>query len=243
MNVIKIGIVDDLLSDRLLLINKIRSYMEVHGLIYHCYEYESAEDFLKNYRSMDFDIVFMDIYMKELSGIDAAAELRSYDRDCKLVFLTTSQEHIWQAVSFGICHYITKPIDDDNFQLAMKNSCVIPDHDVPVLSVISSGQSLHLDTSKILYIDRVGRSVMVHMTQKNLLVNGSFSNVTNPLIKDKRFLLCIQSTLINMDRVEEQSGGFFIMQNGDSVPINIRNKKTIQETFQNYLMRRMRGVI
>ena len=243
MNVIHIAIVDDVQEDRVLLIDKIDGYMLKNNLSYELCEYKSSEEFLNVFRAKDFDIVFMDIYMGGMNGIEAAAQLRAYDRECRLIFLSVSQEHIWQAVSLGICHYIIKPFTDTNFQQAMTNCCLLPEYTVSTLEVICDKKNLILDTGKILYINKVGRNILIHMTQQTFTVKGTFTQITQPLLEDKRYLISIQGVLVNMDKIADLTGNVFIMQNGEQVPINMRRKKMIQEAYQNYLMKQIRGVL
>lgn len=61
----------------------------------------------KNYKP---DFIFMDIYMSEKSGIDAARELRAMGNSGKLIFLTTSREHALDAFGVEASQYLVKPI-------------------------------------------------------------------------------------------------------------------------------------
>lgn len=242
MDKTKIAIVDDLQSDRHELALHISRYMNEYDLEYTLNEYDSAEAFLAEYRRMDFDVVFMDIYMGDTNGVDAARQLRTYDRDCRIVFRTSSTDHVQQVVSLGVSHYLNKPTTEKLFDEAMENCCVRPKHDVPILEVQSGGIRLSLNTSRILYVDMQDRSVAVHMTQQTLAISDSFSSVTEPLLADRRFLLSVRGILVNMDHVDTIEEGSFRMKDGSLVPINIRNKKEIEQTYRGYLMKRMRGV-
>ena len=55
--------------------------------------YGNGTDFLNEAMQNRFDLVFMDIYMEKENGIDAAQKLRKFDKDCLLVFTTTSTDH------------------------------------------------------------------------------------------------------------------------------------------------------
>ena len=239
------AVVDDLATDRAALAQRVDSYMTANGLEYELHQYESAEDFLAEFRTRDFDVVFMDVYMDGMDGLSAAAQVRAYDRDCKLVFLTSCEAHVWQALSIGICHYLVKPIQEGPFEAAMKNCCVLPSHAVPTLEVVVDKKSVTLDTGKILYIEKTDRFVCIHMTQQTLqLSDATFSvhQVTQLLSKDERFLVPIRGTILNMDRVSDLTDDGFLMQNGDRISINVRGKKAVLSAYQHYVMQQMRGV-
>ncbi len=64
----------------------------------------------KNYRP---DLIFMDIYMSDKSGIDAAKELRAMGNRGRLIFLTTSREHALDAFGVEALQYLVKPITEE----------------------------------------------------------------------------------------------------------------------------------
>lgn len=241
----QLAVVDDLAADRAALAEKVDEYMAAHGLSYQLYTYESAEDFLDDFPSRDFDLVFMDIYMTGIDGLSAAAQLRAYNRDCKLVFLTGVEEHVWQALSIGISHYLVKPIKSKEFEAAMRNSCVLPAHTVPTLDVVVDREPMTLDTGKILYIEKKERTISIHMTRQTLQLNESVLSVQRAaqlLSKDERFIIPIRGIILNMDWVSDLVGDAFIMQNGDRIFANVRGKKAVLTAYQKYIMKRMRGV-
>ena len=62
--------------------------------------YSDGNSFLNTYVPGDFDLIFMDIYLNELNGIDIVRKIRQMDSKVMIVFLTTSKEHIFEAALF-----------------------------------------------------------------------------------------------------------------------------------------------
>ena len=242
MDIRHIAIVDDLPEDRRALAQKIAAYMAQYNLDYALHEYESAEAFLPSLQEFDFDIVFMDIYMGGMTGVEAAARLRACDRDCKLVFLTTSEEHLREALSLSSSDYLNKPLEEEDFQRAMANCRVKPEYDVPVITVISGRQAMNIDTGRILYVDIVERAVTIHTQSVSLSVSGTFSAISGELLRDRRFLLCTRGVLVNMDKVKHLEGEGFRMKNGALIPIIVRGRKALLGAYQSYLFKRMRNM-
>lgn len=236
MNIV---IVDDQPADRRWLNEKIEGYMKSRGLPFQLFEYESAEDFLAAFSPGHFDIIFMDIYMNGMNGMEAAKLLRKQDMDCKLIFLTSSEDFLRQGYSVNACHYLIKPASDEKFLEAMEHCRIKPPYDTPFLDVSSGGLDLHLDTSKILYVMMENRTVIVHMLHQTIPVRGTFGKVTQPLLADSRFLLCIQGVLVNMDFIKAQTESVFIMKNGDRLQINLRKKKAIIQAYHSYIFTKM----
>ena len=62
--------------------------------------------FLNTYVPGDFDLIFMDIYLNELNGIDIVRKIRQMDSKVMIVFLTTSKAYIFEAAPFHFFDYI-----------------------------------------------------------------------------------------------------------------------------------------
>ena len=242
MDLIEIAMVDDLATDRRILTEKIAIYMATYDLEHRIYEYDSAEEFLATLQQIDYSIVFMDIYMDGLTGVEAAKRLRSFDRDCKLVFLTTSEEHLREALSLSSSDYLGKPLVDEDFLRAMANCRVTPEYDVPSLKVEVCGKTVSVETGRIFYIDVCNRSTVIHLVGNDITVNQPFSKITEALLGDRRFLLCMKGILVNLDKVKRLEGDCFRMKNGTLLPLNVRSKKALATTYESYVFKRMRGV-
>lgn len=234
-----IAIVEDLVQDRERVSSCLNRYMEDLGLTYHLYTYESAEEFVEALNSMTFQIVFMDIYLQGMTGMEAAVCLRRRNRDCKLIFLTVSTEHCLEGFQVNACHYLIKPFSDHDFEEAMERCHLQLEYDVPYLDVVCDGSDLKLNTESILYIQVQKRNVLIQTLNQTLMVNGPFNALANLLLNDKRFLLCIQGVLVNMDYISNQEETVFIVKNGDRLPINIRNKRQILQRYRNYIFENM----
>lgn len=236
-----IAIVEDMTEDRQWLSQKIKLYLESNQLHASLYEYSCTEDFIASLSDISYQIVFMDIYFDGMSGMDAAVQLRQLDSNCKLVFLTCTADYALQGYSVQASHYLLKPISDEKFIEAMKNCKLEPANAVPYLNLAPFGNHINLDTRQIQYIHLESRTVHIHTSQKVYSVNGAFSRVTEPLTSDRRFLLCIQGIMVNMDYISGHEDTVFILKDGKRIPINLRYKRRILQQYRNYIFENMGG--
>lgn len=236
-----IAIIEDMMEDRQWLSQKINLYLECNQLHASIYEYSRAEDFIASLTDISYHVVFMDIYFDGMSGMDAAVRLRQLDSNCKLVFLTCTADYALQGYSVQACHYLVKPVSDEKFFEAMKNCRLEPAHAVPYLNLAPFGNHVNLDTRQIQYIHLESRTVHIHTDQKVYSVNGAFSRVTEPLTSDRRFLLCIQGIMVNMDYISGHEDTVFILKDGKRIPINLRYKRRILQQYRNYIFENMGG--
>ena len=94
----QVAIVDDRAEDRAELRVLLSRYAKERGLLITCDEYDSAEAFLAQAVPGEVQLLFLDIYMGELSGMEAARQVCSIDPECRLVFSPPAISMRWKAM-------------------------------------------------------------------------------------------------------------------------------------------------
>ena len=103
-----IALVEDCVSDAEALSAFLTQYKELHSPELRFARYDSGEAFLAS-SFEKYHLVFMDIYMGQMDGIETARRILEKNADCLIVFLTASREDIWRAVKLHVCFdYIEK---------------------------------------------------------------------------------------------------------------------------------------
>ena len=105
----RIAIVDDIAAERNLLHTRLNYKLKQRSIQADVLEYESGEAFLADAEQQPFTVVFLDIYMDGMSGMEAAKALRKLDTDCLLIFTTTSTDHALEGFQVRAMHYLVKP--------------------------------------------------------------------------------------------------------------------------------------
>lgn len=236
-----IAIIDDIADDRRILANHLNTYMAEHKIAFQKQEFSSAEDFFDHFREIHFNLVFLDIYMNGMNGMEAAQKLYKLDKNCKIIFLTTSVEHAQMSYSVHAVYYLMKPVNQVQFEQAMDFCNLKPDYPVPFLSLTIDGIDRQIDTEQILYIDYQSRRVHIHFSDHFITLNKGFSEVAELLKPDDRFLTIFRGVMVNMQHIAGCDDIFFILDNGKHLQITIRNKKAIIQAYRNYVFNHMGG--
>lgn len=112
----KIMVVDDAQFMRV----RLTKLLIGHG--YDVSEAENGEQAVKTYRAARPDAVLMDITMPEKDGLEALAEIRSFDPGARVIMLTAlgQESMVIQAIKSGAKDYVVKPFDPDRVMIALQ---------------------------------------------------------------------------------------------------------------------------
>lgn len=235
----RIAIVDDIESERKELHKKVSIMILRYSLNAQIFEYKSGEEFLDEAQRECFELVFLDIYMNGLNGIETAVNLRTFDKKCLLVFTTTSTDHALDGFRVRAFHYLVKPYSNDElnglFEEIMQR---LPAPD-KYLDVHVVGGTVRLRFSEIIYAEHFQHRIHIYSTNdKTTITRQTFSEFTAKLGKDERFFLCSRGVIINLEYADDFDGTAFILKNGDKISVSRDIAKSARLTFGDFLFKR-----
>ncbi len=235
----RIAIVDDIAAERNLLHTRLNYKLKQRSIQADVLEYESGEAFLADAEQQPFTVVFLDIYMDGMSGMEAAKALRKLDTDCLLIFTTTSTDHALEGFQVRAMHYLVKPYTEQDLTALIDEILSrIPQPD-NYLTVKVSGSDIQLPFKEMLYAEHFSHMIHVYTTGNRVLTTRmSFGQFTAPLKEDDRFFLCSRGIVINMEHAVDFDGTAFLLDNGSSIPVSRDLIKTARQTFMNFLFQR-----
>ena len=109
----RIALVDDSEIERGILLSLITDYGYEKQILFESDCFESGDAFLSSFSYDKYDIVFMDIFMNGMSGVETARKMRQIDSHVILIFLTASADYMSDAFCVHAFHYILKPYQKD----------------------------------------------------------------------------------------------------------------------------------
>ncbi|MBQ9015142.1 MAG: response regulator transcription factor [Firmicutes bacterium] len=234
-----IALVDDSESDRMQLESILKEYNSIHQLDMVFHHFCSGEDLLAHYQPFRFAVIFLDIYMENMSGIETAKRIRKVDDDAVLVFLTSSEAHRSDAFSVFASAYLEKPCSNEEvfrtadhlLRLYTKNdrrfsfSFDRKDYSLFFSDIIS----LETDRNYLLIEDCDGNKFRTRMT---------FSAAESQL--DSRFLTLMKGIAVNMDHIQQFTENQCIMQRGRCFPLPVRQQRELKQKWLNYKFSQIR---
>lgn len=226
-----IAICDDLEEERLALARMIHRWAQRRELSVQLRSFASGEDLLGACRQPDrYQILFLDIFMPGLSGIDTARRLRAAGCNMAIIFATTSLDHGIESFELRASDYLVKPFQPEDVAQALDWCLEHLPEPLRAVSVYAEGEWQELPLASIRYIEVLNHHCHIHTSRQTVVTRRGLDELETA-IDSRDFLRSHRSFLVNMNHVAGIEGGSFRMSDGVRVPISAANQAKIRNTF------------
>ena len=206
-----------------------------------CTAFRSPLDLLAEIeKGVRYDILFLDVIMPAENGITVAKEIRQYDRNVKIIFLTSSSEFAVESYTVGAYFYQLKPIWKDSFFRltdAVLAECRKRTQHSLILRCKSGVTRITLDSLE--YCEVQGRTLVFHLLDGTVIESsGSMDELARQLAPYEIFLRPHRSFLVNMEYVQNISSRAVTLTNLVQIPIPHGKSSDIRRQYLEYAFRR-----
>lgn len=234
----RIAIVDDIASERENLETRLDVQLARLSIDAGIFPFASGADFLSAARGERFDLIFLDIYMDHENGVETAEELRRFDRDCLIVFTTTSTDHALDGFRVRALHYLVKPYTDEDlaslFDEIVKR---LPEAD-KYIEVDTAYGAVRLRLHEILYAEHYQHRIYIYGTDGRKAVTRRLFRDFAADLTDGHFFRCSRGVIVNLEHAEDFDGKEFILKNGERIPVSRDLSKAARQAFGDFLFGR-----
>lgn len=187
-------------------------------------------------RGTRYDILFLDVMMPGETGIDAAAEIRAYDSNVKIIFLSSSAEFAVSSYTVNAYFYQLKPIREESFFRLMDSaiSACEKERSHSLILRCKSGIT-RIELRQLEYCEVIHRTLFIHLTTGKVLESiGSLDDLARQLEEYPCFIRPHRSFLINLDCVQTISSHAITMSCLTQIPIPRGKYNDIKDTYLAY---------
>ncbi|MGN0153634.1 MAG: LytR/AlgR family response regulator transcription factor [Lachnospiraceae bacterium] len=187
-------------------------------------------------RGTQFDILFLDVLMPGENGIDAAAEIRNYDKNAKIIFLTSSTEFAVQSYTVNAFYYQLKPICTESF-FRLMDSVLSQCQKEQASSLILQCKTglVRIKPVQLEYCEVIHRTLFIHLTSGKVLeCSGSLNELGRQLAPYGSFLRPHRSYLVNLEYIQNLSYRAITMSCLAEIPIPRGKYNEIKNAFLEY---------
>ncbi|MBQ8326528.1 MAG: response regulator transcription factor [Lachnospiraceae bacterium] len=233
----RIAICDDEKNIRELIANKVAKQYSDAEIIF----FQSGEELLLLDESID--ILFLDIQMSGIDGMETARELRKKDKSIILVFVTAVEEYVFQAFDVGAFNYIVKPIDDGKFSDVLHravdewSSQNINEKEPEERYVLINNSGVHTKVilDEIVYAEVFNRKVVIHKLDGEIEYYGKMSDLES--LAGDSFFRPHRAYLINFKYVEKYDATTIYLERG-TVLMAKQNYPEFVKKYMKYIQKR-----
>lgn len=229
---LRIALCDDTITDLVGLVSKIQKFCEQKKLIQSIDIFASAKDLLAS--TVSYDILFLDIYMGKMNGIDVAKILHKRDNTL-LVFTTCSSEHALEAFSVNAVHYLVKPITSLDVEDAM-NRCIarLRKSNDQMLEIRSGQSTITIPTENIIYVEVYNKISTIHTKKSSIPTYTTLDSIFKQL-SAHYFLRPQRSFIVNMSYIDSFHSDRLVLANGVEIMLSRINRPELKKQYKQFL--------
>lgn len=182
------------------------------------------------------DILFLDVVMPGQNGMDVAKEIRQYDTNMKIIFLTSSPEFAVESYTVGAYFYQLKPIWEESFFRLMDSVLAECEKKKKNSLILRSKDGItRIDLRQLEYCEVLGRKLLFHLENGAVLESaGSLDDLAGQLMQYSNFFRPHRSFLVNMEYIQNISSRSIKMVNDAEIPIPHGKCSEIKNTYMEY---------
>ncbi|HSQ87259.1 LytTR family DNA-binding domain-containing protein [Romboutsia sp.] len=231
--ILHIGICEDNLIHRTILINHIEEVLKLEKVSFKLYEFKSGEELLEKY-TRSLDILFLDIHMEKLTGMDTARKIREFDKRVEILFTTSISDYVHEGYEVRAYRYLIKPIIYEVVQKHLKE-CIFNIIEKETNFLIINGKSnlIKINLDSVLYIETKERDLIIHEIDKSYKVKMSMRKIEK-LLEGKHFFRCHNSFLVNLKMIESLDKNIVYI-NKASIPVSKYRVKGLKKELTSLL--------
>ena len=237
VSALRVGICEDVKSeaDTLIeLINQSKHAVEIQS-------FSSGEAFLEVFEPDSFDLVFLDVYMGEVSGVQTAERIREVDSQVVIVFTTTSEDYTREGYRLNAYKYMIKPIYYEDVLDSLELALMKRDRaQGATIQIVCEGEPVTLPLATIEFVEASNRRSIFNMEDGSTYSTLTTIDALEKLLPAPRFLRSHRAFIVNLDHVVDVDNDF-IMGSGTRAYIRVKDFRRIKHAYDDYLFNNIRS--
>jgi len=199
---------------------------------------QNSADALRHLQERHYDVVFLDVRMPGLNGIELGNVLRRFASPPAIVFVTAYEEYAVRAFDVGACDYLLKPVSRDRLRTALGRALGRPPERVPdddpsaTIPVETAGRTRFIVRDQVSWVEAEGDYVRLHTAEGDAhLVRMPISHLEDRWAAHG-FIRIHRSYLVSFKRITEFSvtaGIHSVTVAGQSLPVSRRHVRDVRD--------------
>lgn len=214
----------------------LRDFGEAEGESFDITFFPDAVAFISDY-SPKYDIVFLDIMMPGMDGMQAAKKMRELDRETVVIFVTNMAQFAVKGYEVGALDFIVKPVSYYDFRIKMRRAIfAVRSRDDRFVIVPADGGGMRIAVRDLMYIEVSGHRCSYHVALGNIVSGRSTISGLSEMLAPYNFLRCNNCYLVNPSWIR-YIGGHTVRVGNDDLQISHPRRKEFIARFNEWAAR------
>lgn len=204
--------------------------------------YGSAEELLfEQGERYPFDLLILDIDMKEMDGMTLARKIREMDGKVPILFLTNKREYVFEGYEVGALRYLLKPLTEEKLFPLLEKMERDKQKEEPYLIEMISGEQVKIHIRDILYIEVNGHYLKIHTIKGDYELKKTLAGLRQEIKEaagEEGFVSTHRSFFVNLLHVERVLRAECVLSEGSRIPVSRNAYKQVNEAFIRYYCRK-----
>ena len=220
---------------------------ELYALVYTCgneYKldfvintYLDAEELVTQIESKEkeYDILFLDVEMPKITGLDATRRLRATGYDGIVCFVTSHEQYALESYNLDGWGYLVKPAQYEDVKKLIKKAVIqisyrfnAEEAGKKYLEVCIQKENMTINMDQIVYIEKRRNQSVFHLDDGELVCYESLKSIF-PRLNQTQFCFTHQGFIVNFDKVKEVRQGVLILGEGREIPVSRKYYMELKE--------------
>lgn len=230
---LKIAIIDDDISCINLLKSHIMQFEKEENFQVEVSEYLNGLMLIADYKPV-YDIIFLDVEMPHMNGMEVAKYIRRSDPHAIIIFVTNMSQYAVKGYEVNAFDYIIKPMNYLSMSTKLRTAIkALKTKEETSIIIPGEDGDCHIKAGEIVYIEVKDHWLFIHTKDNTYKMLGSLKEMEDQL-EDYNFVCCYRCYLINLKYVTRMSSEFVILDNKIELKISRGKRKKVQSAFIEY---------
>ena len=226
-----IAIVEDDSKDLERIIEYIEQYAAENQEPMKSFPFANAEVFFENYNPI-YDVVFLDIQMPGMNGMEAAERLRALDSVVSIVFITNMSNYAVKGYAVNALDFVVKPVSYYNFATMLTRVIRVASTRADELLLKTPKGRVKVLVDDIAYVEALGHQIIYHLENDEIKLWETLKQQEEKLPKD-RFVRCSNYCLVNLRHIDGVQGNTISVA-GTEITITRTQKQKFMQNLLDY---------
>lgn len=232
---LRIAVCEDQIKDRELLLDYIKQF----DFDTKCDTFSSAEAFFIKFKPGTYHLIYLDIFMTGMTGLEAAETIRKIDRHVMLVFTTSSRDYALEAQQYRSLLYIEKPVTRQMIHHTLMLTEALYTRLQHEILTIPGGNKKQMDIhyGDIRYIEVQNKRCLLYLASGTIVDTATTIGLSEleALLPQSQFCRTHRSFIVNFEYVDHPNQTDFVMKGGGIVYITQAEHDRIIDAYDEYL--------